>query len=68
MIGDDYGDETALTMAVELGGNGLRVAGEYLPPERADFTGVAATRSWIAKVAGLRTYSDDSPALQPADA
>jgi hypothetical protein len=55
-------------MAVELGGIGLRVAGEYFPPERADFTGVAATRSWLAKVAGLRTYSDDAPALQPADA
>jgi trehalose 6-phosphate phosphatase len=68
MIGDDYGDESALAMAVELGGIGLRVAGEYFPPERADFTGVAATRSWLAKVAGLPTYSDDAPALQPADA
>jgi trehalose 6-phosphate phosphatase len=68
MIGDDYGDESALAMAVELGGIGLRVAGEYFPPERADFTGVAATRSWLAKVAGLHAYSDDAPALQPADA
>jgi trehalose 6-phosphate phosphatase len=67
MIGDDYGDESALAMAVELGGLGLRVAGEYFPPERADFTGVIATRRWLAKVAGVHTYNDDTPVLQPAD-
>ena len=68
MIGDDYGDESALAAAEELGGVGLRVAGEYFPPERADFAGVAATRSWLAKVAGVDSYSDDLTAVQPADA
>jgi trehalose 6-phosphate phosphatase len=52
MIGDDYGDESALSMAQSLGGIGLRVAGEYFAPEVSDFTGVAATRAWLAAVAG----------------
>jgi trehalose 6-phosphate phosphatase len=68
MIGDDYGDESALAIAEELGGVGLRVAGEYFPPERADFSGVVATRRWLARVAGVEAYSDDMPAFQPADA
>jgi trehalose 6-phosphate phosphatase len=67
MIGDDYGDESALAMATELGGLGLRVAGEYFPPERADFTGVIATRTWLARIAGVHAYNDDTPVLQPAD-
>lgn len=52
MIGDDYGDESAIRMAQELGGFGLKVAGEYFPAEEADFAGVAEARAWIAAVAG----------------
>lgn len=55
MIGDDYGDESALSMAQSLGGVGLRVAGEYFAPEVSDFEGVAATRAWLAAVAGHNT-------------
>ncbi len=52
MIGDDYGDESALSVAQSLGGIGLRVAGEYFAPEVADFSGVVATRAWLTAVAG----------------
>jgi trehalose 6-phosphate phosphatase len=51
MIGDDHGDESALQMARNLGGAGLKVAGEYFAPAVADFTGVVSTRAWLAAVA-----------------
>jgi hypothetical protein len=61
MIGDDYGDESALAMAQSLGGVGLRVAGEYFAPEVSDFEGVAATRAWLAAVSG-----EDTPRIEIA--
>ena len=55
MIGDDYGDESAIRMAEQLGGFGLKVAGEYFPADEADFSGVAEARAWFATVAGTPT-------------
>ncbi len=55
MIGDDYGDESAIRMAEQLGGFGLKVAGEYFPADEADFSGVADARAWFATVAGTPT-------------
>jgi trehalose 6-phosphate phosphatase len=55
MVGDDYGDESAIRMAQQLGGFGLKVAGEYFPADEADFSGVAAARAWFATVAGTPT-------------
>lgn len=55
MIGDDYGDESAIRMAHQLGGFGLKVAGEYFPADEAHFSGVASTRAWFATVAGTPT-------------
>jgi trehalose 6-phosphate phosphatase len=55
MVGDDYGDESAIRMAQQLGGFGLKVAGEYFPADEADFSGVADARAWFATVAGTPT-------------
>ena len=63
MIGDDHGDESALLMAQNLGGVGLKVAGEYFAPAAADFAGVSATRAWLAAVAGERTCDIDTARL-----
>jgi trehalose 6-phosphate phosphatase len=59
MVGDDVGDETALTAAERLGGLGLRVAGEHFDTGGADFDGVASVRAWLEALA-------DRPALPKA--
>ncbi len=51
MIGDDVSDETALDTAAQLGGRGLRVAGEHFAPTAADFAGPADVREWLAGLA-----------------
>jgi trehalose 6-phosphate phosphatase len=57
MIGDDYGDQSALLAAERHGGFGLKVAGEHFSRARSDFDGVADVRAW------LETLADD--AAQP---
>jgi trehalose 6-phosphate phosphatase len=52
MIGDDVGDECAFQVAEELGGLGLRVAGEHYSQARADFAGVANVLAWLEGLAG----------------
>ena len=52
MIGDDISDQSAFQAAVELGGQGLRVAGEQFSRDVADFTGPAHVRLWLANLAG----------------
>jgi trehalose 6-phosphate phosphatase len=52
MIGDDHGDEAALLAAEELGGVGLKVAGEHFVATVADFKGTADVRAWLALLAG----------------
>jgi trehalose 6-phosphate phosphatase len=51
MIGDDVGDESALSEAERLGGVALRVAGEHFSGATADFDGVRAVRAWLAAFA-----------------
>jgi trehalose 6-phosphate phosphatase len=48
MIGDDHGDEPALEAAENLGGIGLKVAGEHFSRDGADFADPARVRSWLA--------------------
>jgi trehalose 6-phosphate phosphatase len=48
MIGDDHGDEPALEAAENLGGIGLKVAGEHFSRDGADFASPARVRSWLA--------------------
>jgi trehalose 6-phosphate phosphatase len=48
MIGDDHGDEPAMAAAEDLGGLGLKVAGEHFSRTGADFAGPARVRSWLA--------------------
>jgi trehalose 6-phosphate phosphatase len=48
MIGDDHGDEPALEAAENLGGVGLKVAGEHFSCEGADFSNPARVRFWLA--------------------
>jgi trehalose 6-phosphate phosphatase len=50
MIGDDHGDEPALSVARRLGGHGLRVAGEHFG-DRAEFMDPASVRAWLARLA-----------------
>jgi trehalose 6-phosphate phosphatase len=47
MIGDDHGDEPALEAAENLGGIGLKVAGEHFSCAGADFADPARVRSWL---------------------
>jgi trehalose 6-phosphate phosphatase len=51
MIGDDIGDESALSEAERLGGVALRVAGEHFSDATADFAGVRAVHAWLAAFA-----------------
>lgn len=51
MIGDDVGDESAFLAAEQLGGIGLKVAGEHFSRSTADFDGVAAVRAWLEDLA-----------------
>jgi len=48
MIGDDHGDEPAMEVAENLGGVGLKVAGEHFSPDGADFASSASVRAWLA--------------------
>lgn len=50
MIGDDAGDECALTLARARKGVGLTVAGEYFSAAEADFTGPDDVRDWICEL------------------
>lgn len=52
MIGDDSGDLSAFEAAENLGGKGLRVAGEYFASAVADFSGTAEVRQWLGQLAG----------------
>jgi trehalose 6-phosphate phosphatase len=51
MVGDDAGDESALTAAERLGGVGLRVAGEHFGQACADFDGVESVHAWLEALA-----------------
>jgi trehalose 6-phosphate phosphatase len=48
MIGDDHGDEPAMEEAENLGGLGLKVAGEHFSRNGADFASPSRVRSWLA--------------------
>lgn len=48
MVGDDYSDALAMAKAEQLGGRGLRVAGEHFAAADADFADPAALRAWLA--------------------
>jgi trehalose 6-phosphate phosphatase len=48
MIGDDHGDEPAMEAAENLGGLGLKVAGEHFSRNGADFASPSRVRSWLA--------------------
>jgi trehalose 6-phosphate phosphatase len=50
MIGDDHGDEPALEAAENLGGLGLKVAGEHFSRSGADFSSPARVRAWLASL------------------
>jgi trehalose 6-phosphate phosphatase len=51
MVGDDKGDEPAFLAAEQLGGVGLRVAGEHFSSQDADFADVGAVRAWLEALA-----------------
>lgn len=51
MIGDDIGDEPALTAARRLGGAGLRVAGEQFGCDNVDFHGPEQVLVWLKRLA-----------------
>jgi trehalose 6-phosphate phosphatase len=47
MIGDDVGDESALLAAEQMGGLGLRVAGEHFATAVSDFDSTRSVRLWL---------------------
>jgi trehalose 6-phosphate phosphatase len=47
MIGDDIADLDAFRAAEELGGYGLKVAGENFSEEEASFIGPANVLAWL---------------------
>jgi trehalose 6-phosphate phosphatase len=51
MIGDDQPDETALQIAKELGGLGLKVSGEHFQGGATHFSGPAQVRGWLHELA-----------------
>jgi trehalose 6-phosphate phosphatase len=55
MIGDDHGDEPALEAAENLGGIGLKVAGEHFSRQGADFANPARVRAWLAHLCRAHT-------------
>ncbi len=61
MIGDDWGDEPALAAAVEMGGVGLRVAGEHFDRSVADFESVASVRAWLSALSDRPKVRDIAP-------
>jgi trehalose 6-phosphate phosphatase len=50
MIGDDVSDEDGFTAAIQLGGMGLKVAGEHFPASDSQFSGPQDVRDWLAYV------------------
>jgi trehalose 6-phosphate phosphatase len=64
MIGDDVGDESAFLVAEQLGGLGLRVAGEHYNPADADFDGVASVRAWLKTLNGRLAQRQHLPRNQ----
>jgi trehalose 6-phosphate phosphatase len=51
MIGDDISDIDAFNAAEDLGGYGLRVAGENFSPQESSFGGPADVVAWLQSVA-----------------
>ena len=58
MIGDDAPDVPAFATAVQLGGRGLTVGGEYFDPSGADFEAPKDVRAWLKQAAEVRTVVD----------
>jgi trehalose 6-phosphate phosphatase len=61
MIGDDHGDEPAMEAAENLGGVGLKVAGEHFSRSGADFSSPARVRDWLASLATPEAASSTAP-------
>lgn len=53
MIGDDAPDVSAQNVAIEMGGSGLRVCGEYFAAACSDFANPVEVRRWLAGVLEL---------------
>jgi trehalose 6-phosphate phosphatase len=51
VVGDDMPDETALAAAAELGGVGLKVAGEHFASGATHFGGPGEVRRWLDELA-----------------
>lgn len=51
MIGDDAGDEPAFAAAAQLGGVGLRVAGEHFGQAKVDLEGPQSVVAWLTRFA-----------------
>ncbi len=49
MIGDDSTDQSAFESAEQIGGLGLRVAGEYFRSDDADFDSPTHVREWLSR-------------------
>ena len=47
MIGDDISDQSAFGAAIQLGGAGLKVAGEQFSPTESHFKEPARVRAWL---------------------
>lgn len=60
MIGDDVSDEDGFEAAMQLGGFGLRVAGEHFPTASAHFSGPQDVRAWLADVADALAHARDA--------
>ena len=52
MIGDDVSDQSAFEAATNLGGFGLKVAGERFSVADADFANPTEVRAWLATLVG----------------
>jgi trehalose 6-phosphate phosphatase len=52
MIGDDASDHSAMAFAIERGGIGLKVSGDYFSPQLSHFSGPTDVRSWLASLIG----------------
>lgn len=57
VVGDDVGDEPALTLARAMGGAALTVAGEHFARASATFTDTASVRAWLTQA--LRAPAND---------
>lgn len=61
VVGDDVGDEPALTLARSMGGAALTVAGEHFARASATFTDTASVRAWLTQA--LRAPANESTIL-----